>query len=1083
MDPLSVIASTIGIVQGISSTYKAIQHLKGLPDEFDEVNKSLPLAQDTLILARDKLQDLAAGELSIVALQPVVSSCEEKAKKLQVIFEKVEKRERDAKDGSALEFYRATLLRLGKAHRVETLMRDMLKGLQELATNQLFRTATQSQVALLKDSIDQLSNLESSVPDSDFEHSMVQNIASGGTGFQTSISGQEHNINSGSGKQFNAQTMNFVLPNQNYKARSDILQALYTSPYLDRKNRNPDRVLGTCNWFIGHSDFQQWQKSKCSNMLWVSANPGCGKSVLAKHLADSVLQTTKSRTTCYFFFKDDFDDQRSATSALGSILHQLLTQRETLFTDKIVRRFEAHKAHLANSLDELWEILVMVSQSDAAGELVCILDAFDECEDQEQLKFAQTLRKFYDPENDRKNHGNLKFLITSRPYDKIGLRFQPLNIPGLRVIHLKGENDSVTSEIAQEIDVYIMHKVSGMRESLCLRLDEEQLLLERLRRVPHQTYLWVYLTLKSIENDISIDKVKIDDATSSLPQNVDEAYEKILAKSTDSKQAKKMLHIIAAAVRPLTLAEMNLALTIRSTDRSYEDIVTRPEERFGRYARDLCGLFINITDSRIYLLHQTAKEFLVLTSGMGHRNDHDRQLTWKYSLDPPESHRILCQICISYLLLRDFDTHPPEENQDEAHHLSAHVFLNYSATHWASHFRAAAIEDDQMLLSLQQICDASSNRCRTWFRAYCTNTYTTFPGGFTTLMIASYFGIEVIAKLELGRDDVEINATDVTSHRSALSWASENGFSDIVKILIKHPKLSLKTITKLPFLKGAEVDMKDRSGRTPLSYAAWNGHQAIAQRLVKAGARTDSKDILGYTPITYAICSGHMDLIKQLTKGAQFDSVDEIRRELLLSSAIHGHDTMVKGLLATGASTETVDSADRTPLSHAAEKGHSSIIKQLLENGADTERVDKIGRTPLLYAVEQGNSAIVKRLLEHGASTETVDENRRTPLSYAAEMGHDPIVKQLLENGAITERVDRFWRTPLSYAAHNTHRATVQLLLDQGAGGNIREVGGYTPLVWAIDKGDMHIVRLLLKSGSMADFSFNYRDRPRPISL
>ncbi|KAM5342918.1 hypothetical protein ACJ41O_013884 [Fusarium nematophilum] len=81
-------------------------------------------------------------------------------------------------------------------------------------------------------------------------------------------------------------------------------------------------------------------------MLWVSANPGCGKSVLAKYLVDSKLQTTEPRTTCYFFFKDDFEDQRSATSALSCILHQLFIQREDLFSNKIVKRLEAYKEHL-----------------------------------------------------------------------------------------------------------------------------------------------------------------------------------------------------------------------------------------------------------------------------------------------------------------------------------------------------------------------------------------------------------------------------------------------------------------------------------------------------------------------------------------------------------------------------------------------------------------------------------------------------------------------------------------------------------------------------------------------------------------
>ena len=64
----------------------------------------------------------------------------------------------------------------------------------------------------------------------------------------------------------------------------EILKRLHKSPYRDRKERNPDRVLGTCEWFIAHELFRDWQESKSSRMLWVSADPGCGKSVLAKYL-------------------------------------------------------------------------------------------------------------------------------------------------------------------------------------------------------------------------------------------------------------------------------------------------------------------------------------------------------------------------------------------------------------------------------------------------------------------------------------------------------------------------------------------------------------------------------------------------------------------------------------------------------------------------------------------------------------------------------------------------------------------------------------------------------------------------------
>lgn len=46
-----------------------------------------------------------------------------------------------------------------------------------------------------------------------------------------------------------------------------------------------------------HAQFQQWRERRAPSMLLVSANPGCGKPVVAKHLLDSVLRITQSRTT------------------------------------------------------------------------------------------------------------------------------------------------------------------------------------------------------------------------------------------------------------------------------------------------------------------------------------------------------------------------------------------------------------------------------------------------------------------------------------------------------------------------------------------------------------------------------------------------------------------------------------------------------------------------------------------------------------------------------------------------------------------------------------------------------------------
>lgn len=884
--------------------------------------------------------------------------------------------------------------------------------------------------------------------------------------------------------------------NEDYKTRSNILQTLHTLPYKDRKNRNPDRVSGTCGWLVGHKDYKIWRDSKRSCMLWVSANPGCGKSVLAKYLVDSELSTSESRTNCYFFFKDDFEDQRSARSALSSILHQLFTQRQDLFSNNIIDRFTSYKTPLANSyyaLWELWDILVMASLYDNAGEIICVIDALDECNDFEYKDLANALCKFYGSENESRNNTKLKFLVTSRPYDNIIHGLQPLDIPELPVVHLRGESDEETSKIAREIDVYIEHKVSRIRVNLRLSEKEEQLLFEELRAISNRTYLWVYLTLEWIETELhnKIDEEGIRRVTCRLPRTVDEAYEKILAKTKNPQDTKKLLHIIVAAVRPLTVAEMDLALALQQHHGSYK---SRPDDRVYSYIRGLCGLFVNIIGSKIYLLHQTAKEFLVPKhDSLSHSDSQGASYRhiWKSSLQPQESHRILCQICIWYLLFPEFETNPLDVgpyrwniNQDKevSAYLRNHVFLEYSATNWASHFRASKIEDDDFMKLLQRICDADLPSCHVWFRIYWISTNTTFPKNFTTLMILSYFGIECLVKRRLELADGEIDSKDKTYQRSALSWASENGFDRIVNLLIKGPKITLRKAVTRPWLRtGAKIDAKDRSGLTPLSYAAGNGHGSVVKALLKAGARADLRDEIGGTPIFYALCTGQQGIASQLMKGVKVDSVDEIRRTLFLSATMKGHEDVAKLLIENGADIEWKDGEyERTALIWAARHGHKTAVRLLLEKGANVEAKEKCGRTALLWAAACGQGGIVSLLLDKGADIEVKDEQDQTPLLLAARYRSTSVVKLLIEEGANIEVKDKHGQTPLLLAARDRSITMVKLFLEEGADFEAEDSNKNTPLLWAAEYGQVAMVKMLLKEGANADMK--NKDGQSPLS-
>jgi ankyrin repeat protein len=68
--------------------------------------------------------------------------------------------------------------------------------------------------------------------------------------------------------------------------------------------------------------------------------------------------------------------------------------------------------------------------------------------------------------------------------------------------------------------------------------------------------------------------------------------------------------------------------------------------------------------------------------------------------------------------------------------------------------------------------------------------------------------------------------------------------------------------------KGAKVDSEDEDRRTPLSWAAERGHEAVVQLLLEEGADDESKDKNGRTPLSWATEERHKPVMKLLQSHA-----------------------------------------------------------------------------------------------------------------------------------------------------------------------------------------------------------------------
>jgi hypothetical protein len=156
--------------------------------------------------------------------------------------------------------------------------------------------------------------------------------------------------------------------------------------------------------------------------------------------------------------------------------------------------------------------------------------------------------------------------------------------------------------------------------------------------------------------------------------------------------AESLLQIMLAATRPLTLDEANIALTLATEESrllSHDELDAKlwAKEGFKSTVKNLCGLFITVHDWKLFFIHQTAREFLVIP----HIPDGKGKETWKGRLSVPRAHGVVSKTCLYYLSLdgfsADFDDYDnyddfPYDKLDEQY-----SFLEYSAINWVLHYK------------------------------------------------------------------------------------------------------------------------------------------------------------------------------------------------------------------------------------------------------------------------------------------------------------------------------------------------------------------------------------------------------------
>jgi ankyrin repeat protein len=836
---------------------------------------------------------------------------------------------------------------------------------------------------------------------------------------------------------------------------------LLHSTYQQEKDRNPSRVPGTCEWFLHHPKFEDW-RDKSTDILLVFADPGCGKSVLAKTLVDEKLCSTGTNrsTTCYFFFKDGEAHRKGCVAALRALLHGIFGQQPQLVKYALTH-FVAKGEDFQTDPDLLWQILLAATADPETGEVICILDALDEAEASEREILTQLLGDFYSP---RGQTTKLKFLITSRPYSSIDRSFRR-HIPDISQILLDGQKES--EHISSEINYVIEHEVPRISSTFRypLKPNVQKDLIQHLKAVEHRTYLWLHLIFDVIRSTQESTTRRMKNEIDRLPDTVDAAYERLLSRADGAARSQTMniFHIILGATRLLTPKELRIALRIKDNiddgeiPHSPEDLDLEDDGPFEEFIRNRCGLLVTVVDNTVYFLHQTVREFLVSKNDRDSSNILESQKwLWKHTIVLRESDFVLAKVCTIYLLFENFKNRPlllPSTNDGNSYlaphwtlkrnqldviseYMSAHPFLSYASDNWPRHFKWCSIDrQEEMSQSFLQLCNTESRRFQTWIAA--SEKDSRYDEDLSDAGIAYFVGLE-----EGLRDLVEAGAS-AASLNPVLRMAARDGKIDIVGFLI---------------LNGADVNRTNKYGWTALMIAASRGHEAIVELLLFEGADPNTSNIHGETALTESASQGYGSIVKiLLLNGADIHAARDGRALAALDIAAgQGHADVVQLLLSYEADTNSFGAQERPGLILAAAAGDVDIVQLLISGRADINISDESGVTALMAAASSGHPETVRLLLLYRAIVNRIDVNGETALIGATR----PLVMELLLlNGANVNNVDKAGRTALHHIIERGAQwigcfrerdldfyKMVRILLNGGMDPRTADTEGRTPL-------------------------------------
>ncbi|KAL3490747.1 NACHT and TPR domain protein [Aspergillus germanicus] len=327
---------------------------------------------------------------------------------------------------------------------------------------------------------------------------------------------------------------------------------------------NKARIPGTGDWVREEDVFKAWLGREDTPVIFVSGNPGAGKSYLSANIISFLrdrypqqVQSTEMVSVGYFFFKDDNPETRSLHQALRDLAFQI-SKNDPVY-QKYLASIEEHEK--ISTLEGAWRLLFVeyfIQKTNVDGSVYILFDAVDEAYDDERQTFLSLAKDLYETTEESR----LQIALVGRPHisDQL-LEGLEVEVPTIYVTTEKNSGD-INSYIHASI------KKSAILRRVSAKLRAE--LVEKLSAGAEGMFLWVNLMLQELvkkRNESSMRK-----ALEHPPKGLKEILRHVLSSFSASSNDEELEYFneilawVTCSEQPLTLAKIDTILKLKSPE-------------------------------------------------------------------------------------------------------------------------------------------------------------------------------------------------------------------------------------------------------------------------------------------------------------------------------------------------------------------------------------------------------------------------------------------------------------------------------------------------------------------------------------